>query len=174
MTDVEEWRDIPGYEGCYQVSNGGLIRSLDRYDRMGRLKRGRVLAFSRSHNGGYLTLTLKVDGRRKTWTAHRLVALAFLDPPKVGQTDVCHGNAIKTDNRVENLRWGTRSENLKEHAESGRYKNQNTKKTHWLRGHEFNESNTYWVKPSLARKRVNPSRVCKTCAKARMEGYRAR
>lgn len=160
----EEWRDIPGYEGFYQASSMGRIRSLGWVDSLGRTHRGCVLSPGRSHNGGYLTVILKGRGTKKNFTVHRLVALAFLGEPNVLQTDVCHNNAIKWDNRVSNLRWGTRSENLKEHAMSGRYRNQNTQKTHCIRGHEFNDENTYlWTKPG----RVNPSRICRKCAALR-------
>ena len=103
----EEWRDIIGYEGLYQVSNLGRVKSFWRGRE--RIKKP-VKAFN-----GYLHIELfKKGGKRKGFTVHRLVASAFIPNP-LNKREVNHVNGVKTDNRVENLEWATSSEN-KRHA----------------------------------------------------------
>jgi hypothetical protein len=92
-----EWRPIVDYPE-YEVSNGGSVR-----------RNGRVLKMS-PNSCGYLHVKLWVNGIPKTTRVHRLVASAFI-PNFDGKKDVDHINRIRTDNRVENLRWATRSEN---------------------------------------------------------------
>jgi hypothetical protein len=109
----EEWRDVVGYEGLYQVSNLGRVRSLDRYigHNLGgrRLWRGKVLKPHKMPNG-YLNIQLSKDGKKTQTGIHRLVAQAFL-PTDPDRQYVDHINAIRDDNRLENLRWVTQSEN---------------------------------------------------------------
>lgn len=110
----EVWKPVPGYEGVYEVSNQGRVRSLDRYvecvgpikGRYLSKKKGRVLRPGPS-NYGHLSVVL---GRRQTRMVHDLVLRAFVGapPPK---HECCHNNGDPTDNRLENLRWGTRSQN---------------------------------------------------------------
>lgn len=101
----EIWKPVVGYEGKYEVSNKGNIRSLS-YMRTGNPK---LLKF-KEHNG-YLSATLFLNGKRKILFVHRVVAEAFI--PNVEQKPcIDHINTIRNDNRVENLRWVTYSENL--------------------------------------------------------------
>lgn len=115
---MEEWRDIPRCEG-YQVSNLGRVRSVDRLvvprksssTRTRRLK-GRVLALTLDAVSGYLRVSFFPVGAERLVTRRvaRLVAEAFLGPCPAGM-EVAHNNGVKTDNRLENLRYATPKEN---------------------------------------------------------------
>lgn len=105
----EVWKDINGYEGLYQVSNCGRIRSLDRYDSMGRFRKGIIKADT--HNGyGYRNVMLSKDGRSETLYVHRLVALAFI-PNDNNLPQVNHKDENKENNHVDNLEWCTNEYN---------------------------------------------------------------
>ena len=108
MTE-EVWRDIEGYEGRYQVSSMGRVKSLGRKDRFGRVIKERILEPAVTHNG-YLRVGLHVDGKRKMLRVHRLVCEAFHENPD-NKSEVNHVNEDKTDNRACNLEWSTRTEN---------------------------------------------------------------
>ena len=108
MTE-EVWRDVKGYEGFYQVSNMGRVKSLGRKDRFGRVIKERILEPAVTHNG-YLRVGLHVDGKRKMLRVHRLVCEAFHENPD-NKSEVNHVNENKTDNRACNLEWSTRTEN---------------------------------------------------------------
>jgi hypothetical protein len=111
---MEEWRDIRGYEGLYQVSNEGRVRSLDRVIRKinGRQQtyKGRILSpikhkCSKQQEGTYYNhYYLTKDGKQKWFEVHRLVAEAFIPNPHA-YTVVHHKNHNPQDNRAENLEW---------------------------------------------------------------------
>lgn len=110
---MEEWRDVPGFEGLYQVSNTGKVRSYDRLvtERNGkvRLHAGRLLRPS-PVAGGYPGLSFFVAGQRMPTTVHRLVMAAFVGPCPSGQ-EVNHKDGDKTNNHLENLEYVTHTEN---------------------------------------------------------------
>ena len=110
----EIWKDIKGFEGRYQVSNMGRVRSLDRWslDERPRFIKGMMLKPSLNKGRGYLRVSLS-DGHRnyKHYEVHRLVALHFVPGYKEGLV-VNHKNEVKTDNRAENLEWCTYQYNL--------------------------------------------------------------
>ena len=99
---MEEWRDIKGYKGLYQISNTGNVKSLD-YNHTG--KEGIMKA--QDNGDGYLYVNLWKEGKMKSCTIHRLVAIAFLPNPN-NLPEVNHISEDKSDNRVENLEWCTR------------------------------------------------------------------
>ena len=109
----EQWKDIKGYEGLYEVSNLGNVRSLDRTVKRGQgytIKEGRVLTPFYEKKKGYYQVVLAKDGKAKTYRVHRLVAIAFLENP-YNYTDVNHKDEVKTNNNVDNLEWCTRKYN---------------------------------------------------------------
>lgn len=100
---MEEWRDVKGYEGIYMVSNLG---NLKRKHKEEWVKKSFVI----DKATGYNRVTLYKNGVSKIKYIHRLVAESFIDNPD-NKSEVDHINTIRTDNRVENLRWATRKEN---------------------------------------------------------------
>lgn len=111
---MEQWKEIRGYEGIYEVSNLGNVRSMDRIIEMKnggkREYYGQELTKCFCH-GGYPKVNLYDSERKcKTWRIHTLVALHFVDNPN-GHTYVNHKNECKTDNRADNLFWTTNLEN---------------------------------------------------------------
>ena len=109
----EEWRDVVGYEGLYQVSDQGRVKSLERkipHWRGGeRIQKERILK-PIDDGRGYLRVDLYAGGKRKRFKVHRLVCQAFHENPG-NKPQVNHINEDKTDNRACNLEWSTRIEN---------------------------------------------------------------
>lgn len=106
----EIWKDIEGYEGFYQISSTSKVRSLDRFDSIGRFIKGRILS-PKLDKDGYYYVSLSKNGVGKNFKLHRLVAAHFL-PNIENKPYIDHINCIRTDNRVENLRWATQKENV--------------------------------------------------------------
>ena len=100
----EKWKPVFGYDGVYEVSSLGRVRS--RYS-----GEWRVMRPAKNHNG-YLFVNLKRDGRQKNFYLHRLVAQAFIENDNLFYNQVNHINEDKTDNRVSNLEWCDSSYNL--------------------------------------------------------------
>ena len=110
----EEWRDVVGYEGRYQVSSMGRVKSLERKVRHWRggerIQKERILKPSNDRRG-YLLVSLCDGEKRKTFSVHRLVCQAFHENPD-NKPQVNHINEIKTDNRACNLEWCTCKQNV--------------------------------------------------------------
>ena len=110
----EEWKDIRGFEGRYQISNMGRVRSLDRWTNHPRpiFLKGRMMNPSMNKKRGYVRVSLSDGSRNYThYEVHRLVALHFVPGYKDGLV-VNHINETRTDNRAENLEWCTQAYNL--------------------------------------------------------------
>lgn len=110
---MEIWKDIEGYEGLYQVSNLGRVKSEDRWvNNHGTMefRKGRVL--KENDNRGYKLVNLCVNNKKFKAKVHRLVAEAFVPNPE-NKPEVEHYNCDRGDNRACNLRWVTRTENMR-------------------------------------------------------------
>lgn len=113
---MEEWKDIKGYEGLYQVSNLGRVRGLDRIvngkGNKPHFKKGRILAQRvRSKKYQYLSVNLSKDDKLITYALHRLVAIAFIPNPE-NKPQVNHIDENRLNNCVDNLEWVTNYENM--------------------------------------------------------------
>lgn len=144
---TEQWRPIPGYEGRYDVSDQGRVRS----HHFG----GRILQL-RPNQQGYLTVELWAGNRGKRQRVHVLVALAFLGPRPDGM-EVRHLNDVKDDARLANLAYGDHSTNMLDCVALGNHSQ--ARKTHCPSGHAYDEENTRW--------RSIGGRACRACQRAR-------
>lgn len=137
---IERWLPVVGYEGYYEVSDQGRVRSLPRLTRKGNLTGGRIL----SPSGGksdYRRVDLWVNGVARTRLVHGLMMEAFAGPRPEGM-EIRHLDGTRSNNRwPDNLAYGTRSENQQDTVRHG--KHQNASKTRCKKGHEFTPENTY-------------------------------
>lgn len=162
----EQWLPIVGYEGIYEVSDHGNVRSLDRQspDHRGGVRnfKGKMLRPGRDSNGKLIVI-LSRNGKVHSARVHRLVAESFLGPAHE-DAEVCHKDDQNENNHVSNLYWGTRSDNLHDAVRNGRHWQAN--KTHCKWGHEFTSENTA----------IHPSggRQCRACNAERSRRRRAR
>lgn len=118
-TDKEEWRDIRGYEGFYQVSSFGRVRSLDRTLANGIRRQGKVLSPGQDKKKGYLNVGLCKGDGPKRHHVHGLVAGAFLGLRPVGM-EVSHKDHDPANNRATNLEYLTHGDNMKHSAATAR------------------------------------------------------
>lgn len=140
---TETWRAIPGYEGHYEASDQGRIRSVKRPDSL-------VLRGS-PHVHGYRNVHLTVLGRRRTFTVHQLVMLTFVGPRPDGMTDIRHLDGDPGNNRLSNLVYGTRAENIRDAQEHGRMRPRDPERC--VHGHPWTD---FYQRP-------NGHRVCRIC-----------
>lgn len=117
----ESWKDIEGYEGMYQVSNTGKVKSVKRTASLRKIhsrlviERLRKLAISKD---GYIMVYLNKNGSVKGCYVHRLVGLAFLNNPDA-KKEINHIDGNKTNNNITNLEWCTPSENMRHAFSTG-------------------------------------------------------
>jgi len=147
FTMKEIWKDIAGYEGYYQVSNLGNVRSLDRIIKgsLGQPKRQKGKAVNPRLRGSYMAVTFSKDNEPKTISVHRLVAIAFVENPN-NYPCVNHKDENKLNNNADNLEWCTKLYNSnygncrKKIGEANRIKRkgkpspklENSKKSRWI------------------------------------------
>lgn len=158
---AEKWLPIPGWEGAYEVSDMGRVRSLDRIivckNGVRKPRKGRILRPAPNY-GGYLGVALCAYGKQVTRHIHVLMMEAFVGPRPEGM-DICHKDDDPTGNRLDNLRYGTRAENIHDMIRNGG--NHNMSKTHCPRGHDFVEKNL------TADSRRNGYRTCLACSRTK-------
>lgn len=154
---VERWLPVVGYEGAYEVSDRGRVRSLDRRDRLDRMWHGTMLTPSSKGNAPHLKVELSGRGRRVTRLVHHLVLEAFVGPRPMGM-ETRHLDGDATNNDISNIRWGTRGENNLDRVAHGTHHQAN--KTHCPMGHRLVEPN---IVPSEARR---GRRACLACSRA--------
>lgn len=109
----EVWKDIEGYEGYYQVSNFGKIKSLKRERRLLE-----IILKEKKDKDGYLRVNLFKKNKRKMYGVHCLVLQAFISNPE-NKPQVNHKDGVKINNNFENLEWNTNSENQKHAWKTG-------------------------------------------------------
>ena len=115
-----------------------------------------------THPTGHLRVKLSLDGAYKGATIHRLVLLAFEGPEPDGM-EVCHTDGNPANNRLDNLRWGTRGDNLRDRVRHGTH--HQAIKTHCPHGHAYTDENTY-IKSDGAR-------MCRACLRENNRKQRA-
>jgi hypothetical protein len=155
----EEWRDVPGYEGSYQVSDQGRVKSVERT--IAHQSFPERIMSQRLNKNGYPRVNLYESGKPRTRQVHQLVMETFVGPRPDG-LEVCHGNGNPADNRLENLRYDTRSANARDRLAHGTHNNAN--KTHCINGHPFGGDNVVTYRQSSGQPGIR--RECRACKSA--------
>lgn len=159
---TETWKPIAGYEGSYEVSDHGRVRSLDRIvtgaNGIPMRISGRIRRPGTHIRSGHKQIILRANGELFGRFVHRLVLEAFVGPCPEGM-ECCHNDGNPANNRLENLRWGTRSENVQDMLMHGTHAA--TKKTHCPQGHPLKRPNLI---PSQEKR---GHRQCLACDRAR-------
>lgn len=182
----EIWKDIKGYEGLYQISSFGNVKSLDRYiiNKNGDKQYfpGKYLTQGISDN--YLKVILSKNNKQRTFRVHILVARAFIPNPE-NKPEVNHIDGNKKNNKVNNLEWNTRSENEFHAYRNGLAKPSNKQKQavvkyakenyskkvvqYSLNGEfikEWNSMHDVWRELG-----IRPSYICRCCKGLRNQTY---
>ena len=162
VSDQERWLPVNGYEGHYEVSDLGGVRSLDRITSQGHQWRGRVMKQTPMPTG-YLMVNLWRDNKSRMHLVHRLILTAFVGPAPEG-CEVLHGDGNPAHNDLVNLTWGTHSENQLAQVAHGTHAN--ASKDACPSGHEYTDANTY-VYPGRAH------RGCRTCRRTNARAWKA-
>lgn len=160
MNDATQWVPAPGYEGHYEVSSTGHVRSLNRTvlksNGVSSQYQSKQLRPAVDQKTGYLKVALAIGGHQKTESVHALVAKAFHGPrPTSGVVRHLDGN--KKNNNASNVVWGTYSENGHDTVRHGMHKLH--QRTHCLRGHPLSGRNLRSGLP-------NGYRGCRACKAA--------
>lgn len=162
---VADWSDIPGYEGLYQASKGGQIKSLARTAANGRRLAETIMRQGRQ--GDYSKVNLSRCGQKRTFRVHQLIAKTFLADSYFPGAEVCHGDGIHTNNFVSNLRWGTTAGN---HLDSVRHgTHPQASRVQCPQGHWYSPENTRVEHIRGGGK----ARRCRTCTNQWQRQYRA-
>lgn len=128
-----EWKDIPGFNGDYQINRVGQVKMREKVLWNGRIMPEKIMSSKITQNG-YKRIGLRENGTRRHYSIHRLIALTFIPNPQ-NKPQVNHKNGIKTDNRVDNLEWVTQAENMQHAMKIG---------THKIQGPESKRAKLTW------------------------------
>ena len=158
---AEQWKPVPGYEGLYEVSNLGRVRSLDRTKTNGHKWKGRILK-QPSLRSGYKLVSLWKNGKQKSALVHRLVLFAFVGAQPEGR-ETRHKDGNNSNNTLDNLSWGTPSENNLDIVDHGNHIH--ASKDACPQGHPYDEENTYWYPGQ-------PRRACRICRRENNRRWR--
>lgn len=151
----EVWRPVAGYVGKYEVSSYGRVKSLKRR----RVLQDRILVPNTFTNAGHQRVSLQTfEHTKRDHQVHRLVALAFLGPEPKGKPLVCHRDGVASNNRLDNLYWGSQSDNMYDRVRHGRC--HHTNKTHCPYRHLLKA-------PNLVESFLPARRKCLACARTR-------
>lgn len=164
---AERWLPVVGYEGLYEVSDLGRVRSLPRISTGKHQHRvpGKIRPQSTKPGTGYLSISLTREGSSATWNVHRLVAEAFIGPRPDGM-DTCHFDGDKTNNAASNLRYDTRGNNLRDSVRHNTHRWSTV--THCPAGHPYSEENT-----RIQRSKSGNHRRCKECERRKRAAKKA-
>ena len=175
MADSNEvWKPVVGFEGHYEVSDHGRVRSVDRVVTYGnrwgggrpRFAPGRMLNLAKGNSHGHLAVRLSAPGREsRPYLVHRLVLEAFVGPAPEDKPLGLHWDDDPANNCLGNLRWGSRSDNMHDRVRNGGVK----ARARCKRGHEYTPENTYTYTDKRGQKRA-----CRECARERKRAYQAR
>ncbi len=114
----EIWKNIKGYEKYYQISSTGKIKSLERKDARGYLRKEKIRKLIKGSTNGYVTIKLMVNKTYKHYLFHRLLAEAFIPNPE-NKPEVNHKDGNKFNNNISNLEWVNRTENINHAFKNG-------------------------------------------------------
>lgn len=152
----ERWLPVVGYEGMYEVSDQGRVRSLDRVDAAGRVRRGRILSPSM---GRCARVRLSANGQSVDRSVHRLVLTAHVGGPPSADHVAMHLDDDTWNNSLSNLSWGTGSENVQQSISRSRH--WQSRKSSCPEGHPLVDGN---IRESIRRP---GHRACLACGRAR-------
>lgn len=159
---TERWLPVVGYEGLYEVSDRGQVKSLERLNLRGRRLRERILKPGSPGKHGHLYVDLYREGHRSHRQVHSVIMETFVGPCPEGM-EVRHLNGDSADNCLANLQYGTHRENVADTIRHGNHPMIN--RTHCPYDHPYDEENTYWF---------DGRRFCRTCMRKRGKEYRTR
>lgn len=184
--DGEIWKDVVGYEGLYAVSNLGRVASYERYvvgsrRKCMRFNKARIMSprKSKTYNGGYYAVELKRDGQAQRFYVHRLVASHFIKNNDPLKKEVDHIDCNTLNNKLENLRWVTHSENQRNKNTLEKFSKSHTGKpilARWIavvgiKGDEIVKFATLKEAKAFG---FHPSAICRCCKgkQSQHKGYR--
>lgn len=177
--DKEIWKDIPEYEGLYQASTLGKVKSLEKmhWNRFQYFAQKERILKPRYDKKGYVVYALFKDGKRKDIKGHRIIAITFLKNES-NKPQINHINGIKDDNRVCNLEWCTNQENQIHAFKNGLNKKRYGKENPYSKSVLQYDLNNNFIKEYASMADAarelnikNYSHICSCCRNKRNKAY---